>query len=758
MGLFETFEDDARRAVVIAQDVAREEGAFEVDARHLVVGIAAVRGTIASTVLEEAGVAVQDFPSTPSGGDVVPFTSELRRALENSLKEALQLGHKRVGTAHMLLALFSDQRFKVEGLQGSHSEIRQRLMSRMTSSPQQDRRPAMIGARRSPAHAPAGVLPRFSRDLNELASSGALLPLVGRESELMRVTQVLSRQVKSNPLLVGDPGVGKTAIVEGLAGRIVSGSAPQFLSGRRVVQLELSSLIAGSRYRGDFEERLRVVLEEARRDPSVILFIDEIHTLAGAGAAEGALDAASILKPLLARGELQLIGATTFEEYRKHLSKDAALERRFQVIEVAEPSLAEAEAMIEGLMPGLSRHHGLSFASDVSRAAVRLSARYIPGRRLPDKALDLVDEAAALLRTSSESRSEVEARDLAEVLSGWTGIPAERVSADEASRLSSMEEFLRQQVLGQSEAASVVSRALRRSRSRVGDPRRPIGSFLFVGPSGVGKTEMAKSLARFMFGSADSVVRFDMSEFAERHTVSRLVGAPPGYVGYGEGGQLTEAVRRRPYSLVLLDEAEKAHPDVFNLLLQIMEEGFVADGQGRRVDFRNVVLVMTSNLGTEGMFSPDVGFTSGKPLHEVMAARAEKEVSGFFRPELRNRLDAMVVFSPLSRGDLVDVCGVMLAELAERLSAEGYKVRFDPDIFELLVDHGFDARNGARPLRRSIQSLVEDRISDLIMDGSLTDGGSAVIRSENGRIVASVCSETSSSQDRSLEGVSCEHA
>src|ERR687895_264261 len=689
----------------------------------------------------------------------------------------MQLGHNYIGTEHILLGLIREG----EGvaaqvlvkLGADLGRVRQQVIQLLSG---------YSGAKESPGggggETPSGslVLDQFGRNLTQLARENTLDPVIGREKEIERVMQVLSRRTKNNPVLIGEPGVGKTAIVEGLAQRIVKGEVPETITGKQLYTLDLGALVAGSRYRGDFEERLKKVLKEIRTRGDIILFIDELHTLVGAGAAEGAIDAASILKPMLARGELQTIGATTLEEYRKHLEKDVALERRFQPIKVPEPTVSHTIDILKGLRDRYEAHHRVHITDQGLVAAANLADRYISDRYLPDKAIDLIDEAGSRLRIrrmsappeyrevedkiadvrrkkeeaieqqdfelaahfrddekrlmeersaketewraeQGESYAEVDEEEIAEVLSSWTGIPVTSLTEEETAKLLRMEEELHKRIVGQHDAIQAVSRSIRRTRAGLKDPKRPAGSFIFLGPSGVGKTESAKALAEFMFGDEAALIQLDMSEYMEKHTVSRLVGSPPGYVGYEEGGQLTEAVRRRPYSVVLLDEIEKAHPDVFNTLLQILEDGRLTDAQGKTVDFKNTVIIMTSNLGTQGLRKPAMGFgqATGELTYEKMKERVQEELKKGFRPEFLNRIDEVIVFHELSRDEVKSIVDLMIKRVASQLESQDVGIELTDASKEHLARKGYDPALGARPLRRAIQRLVEDPISEKIL-------------------------------------------
>ncbi|HEV3226241.1 MAG TPA: ATP-dependent Clp protease ATP-binding subunit [Acidimicrobiales bacterium] len=791
--MFERFTDRARRVVVLAQEEARLLNHNYIGTEHILLGLIHEGEGVAAKALESLGISLEAVRSqveeiigqggsSPSGH--IPFTPRAKKVLELSLREALQLGHNYIGTEHILLGLIREG----EGvaaqvlvkLGADLSRVRQQVIQLLSgySGPggQSEKAGATPGG--SGQETPSGslVLDQFGRNLTQQAREKKLDPVIGRHREIERVMQVLSRRTKNNPVLVGDPGVGKTAIVEGLAQKIVSNDVPETLRGKQLYTLDLGALVAGSRYRGDFEERLKKVLKEIRTRGDIILFIDELHTLVGAGAAEGAIDAASILKPMLARGELQTIGATTLDEYRKHLEKDAALERRFQKITVDEPTVAHTIEILKGLRDRYEAHHRVTITDQALVAAANLADRYISDRHLPDKAIDLIDEAGSRLRikrmetppdykelensiaqvqqqkkeaveaqrfeeagklrdrekellTEKESKEaeikasgvdlfdEVDEEAIAEVLSVWTGIPVYKLTEEETQKLLRMEDELHKRVIGQEQAIKSVSQAIRRTRAGLKDPKRPSGSFIFLGPSGVGKTELAKTLAEFLFGDEQSLIALDMSEYMEKHTVSRLVGSPPGYVGYEEGGQLTEAVRRKPFSVVLFDEIEKAHPDVFNTLLQILEEGRLTDAQGRSVDFRNTVLIMTSNLGTADLRKANVGF--GKADEAVSYERMKEKVNDalkqHFRPEFLNRIDETIVFHELSKDEVIQIVDLMMRRVGLQLEGQGIGIELTQDAKQLLADRGYDPTLGARPLRRAIQRLVEDPLSERLL-------------------------------------------
>src|SRR5580765_1135329 len=813
--MFERFTDRARRVVVLAQEEARLLNHSYIGTEHILLGLIHEGEGVAAKALESLSISLEAVRnqveeiigqggSSPSGH--IPFTPRAKKVLELSLREALQLGHNYIGTEHILLGLIREG----EGvaaqvlvkLGADLSRVRQQVIQLLSGyqGPQGGKEAA--GAAPGSASAAAGqaessgqgslVLDQFGRNLTQLAREKKLDPVIGRMREMERVMQVLSRRTKNNPVLIGEPGVGKTAIVEGLAQSIVEGTVPETLHAKQLYTLDLGALVAGSRYRGDFEERLKKVLKEIRTRGDIILFIDELHTLVGAGAAEGAIDAASILKPMLARGELQTIGATTLDEYRKHLEKDAALERRFQPIKVEEPTVVQTIEILKGLRERYESHHRVSITDQAIVAAANLADRYISDRHLPDKAIDLIDEAGSRLRirrmqappdykeledeiasVRNEKEAAIEAQQferaaslrdrekelleqrsakevefqaegvdlfnevteesIAEVLALWTGIPVYKLTEEETAKLLRMEDELHKRVIGQEPAIRAVSQAIRRTRAGLKDPRRPSGSFIFLGPTGVGKTELAKTLAEFLFGDDDALIALDMSEYMEKHTVSRLVGSPPGYVGYEEGGQLTEAVRRKPFSVVLFDEIEKAHPDVFNTLLQILEEGRLTDSQGRSVDFRNTVLIMTSNLGTADLRKANVGFGKSDEAvsYEKMKEKVNDALKQHFRPEFLNRIDETIVFHELSREEVVSMVDLMTKRLAGQLEGQALGLEITQSAKVFLAERGYDPTLGARPLRRAIQRLVEDSLSERILTKQFRAGEIVVVDTED---------------------------
>jgi len=807
--VFERFTDRARRVVVLAQEEARLLNHNYIGTEHILLGLIHEGEGVAAKALESLGISLEAVRqqveeiigqggSSPSGH--IPFTPRAKKVLELSLREALQLGHNYIGTEHILLGLIREG----EGvaaqvlvkLGADLSRVRQQVIQLLSGYPGSGTQPQAGGEKAgatsggSGGETPSGslVLDQFGRNFTQLARDKKLDPVIGRDRETERMMQVLSRRTKNNPVLVGEPGVGKTAIVEGLAQAIAADQVPETLKDKQLYTLDLGALVAGSRYRGDFEERLKKVLKEIKTRGDIILFIDEIHTLVGAGAAEGAIDAASILKPMLARGELQTIGATTLDEYRKHLEKDAALERRFQKVLVEEPSVAHTIEILKGLRERYEQHHRVTITDQALVAAANLADRYISDRFLPDKAIDLIDEAGSRLRIRRmqtppdyreieselsevvrQKKEAVESQDfeaagelrdrekellarkeekdlemkasgvdlfdevdeeaIAEVLSLWTGIPVYKLTEEETAKLLHMEDELHKRVIGQQDAIKAVSQAIRRTRAGLKDPKRPSGSFIFLGPSGVGKTELAKTLAEFLFGDDQAMISLDMSEYMEKHTVSRLVGSPPGYVGYEEGGQLTEAVRRKPFSVVLFDEIEKAHPDVFNTLLQILEEGRLTDSQGRSVDFRNTVLIMTSNLGTADLRKANVGFSKRDEAvtYERMKEKVNEALKAHFRPEFLNRIDDVIVFHELSQDEVIQIVDLMMERVTTQMAAQGMGLEITPAAKVFLGEKGYDPTLGARPLRRAIQRLVEDPLSERLLWKEFRAGQTIVV-------------------------------
>jgi ATP-dependent Clp protease ATP-binding subunit ClpC len=799
--MFERFTDRARRVVVLAQEEARMLNHNYIGTEHILLGLIHEGEGVAAKALESLGISLEAVrqqveeiigqgQQAPSGH--IPFTPRAKKVLELSLREALQLGHNYIGTEHILLGLIREG----EGvaaqvlvkLGADLNRVRQQVIQLLSGY--QGKEPATSGGPAEGTPSTSLVLDQFGRNLTAAAREGKLDPVIGREKEIERVMQVLSRRTKNNPVLIGEPGVGKTAVVEGLAQDIVNGDVPETLKDKQLYTLDLGALVAGSRYRGDFEERLKKVLKEIRTRGDIILFIDEMHTLVGAGAAEGAIDAASILKPMLARGELQTIGATTLDEYRKHIEKDAALERRFAPIQVQAPDVPHTVEILKGLRDRYESHHRVSITDGALEAAARLSDRYISDRQLPDKAIDLIDEAGSRLRirrmtappdlrefderiadVRREKESAIDSQDfekaaalrdqekrllaekvererewkagdldivaevdeklIGEVLALMTGIPVSDLTEDDIARLLRMEDELHKRVIGQEQAIKALSKSIRRTRAGLKDPKRPSGSFIFAGPSGVGKTELSKTLAEFLFGDEDALIALDMSEFSERHTASRLFGSPPGYVGYEEGGQLTEKVRRKPFSVVLFDEVEKAHPDIFNSLLQVLEEGRLTDAQGRVVDFKNTVIIMTTNLGSRDVskgqtlgFAPDDD-TEG--AYERMKAKVQQELKQHFRPEFLNRIDDVIVFHQLTESEIIEIVDLMVASLEKRLEEQNMAIELTPAAKALLAHRGYDNALGARPLRRTLQRDIEDPLAEKLLFGDLTPGSIVLV-------------------------------
>ncbi|MDH6283667.1 ATP-dependent Clp protease ATP-binding subunit [Prescottella agglutinans] len=796
--MFERFTDRARRVVVLAQEEARMLNHNYIGTEHILLGLIHEGEGVAAKSLESLGISLEGVRSqveeiigqgqqAPSGH--IPFTPRAKKVLELSLREALQLGHNYIGTEHILLGLIREG----EGvaaqvlvkLGADLNRVRQQVIQLLSGY--QGKEPAEAGGSRGEAGTPSTslVLDQFGRNLTQAALEGKLDPVIGRSKEIERVMQVLSRRTKNNPVLIGEPGVGKTAVVEGLAQAIVNGEVPETLKDKQLYTLDLGSLVAGSRYRGDFEERLKKVLKEINTRGDIILFIDELHTLVGAGAAEGAIDAASILKPKLARGELQTIGATTLDEYRKYIEKDAALERRFQPVQVGEPTVEHTIEILKGLRDRYEAHHRVSITDSALVAAATLADRYINDRFLPDKAIDLIDEAGARMRirrmtappdlrefddkiadARREKESAIDAQDfekaanlrdkekqlvaqraerekqwrsgdldviaevddeqIAEVLGNWTGIPVFKLTEEETTRLLRMEEELHKRIIGQEDAVKAVSKAIRRTRAGLKDPKRPSGSFIFAGPSGVGKTELSKALANFLFGEDDALIQIDMGEFHDRFTASRLFGAPPGYVGYEEGGQLTEKVRRKPFSVVLFDEIEKAHQEIYNTLLQVLEDGRLTDGQGRTVDFKNTVLIFTSNLGTSDISKAvGLGFSAGtgsESNYERMKLKVHDELKKHFRPEFLNRIDDIIVFHQLTQNEIIQMVDLMISRVEAQLKNKDMDIELTEQAKSLLAKRGFDPVLGARPLRRTIQREIEDQLSEKILFNELTPG------------------------------------
>ncbi len=801
------FTERARNVLNLAHESAAELGHGYVGSEHILLGLAADGGGAAAKILRKAGMdealiraSIEKLVGRGESSDttVQGLTPRAKRIIELAIMDATRLGHSYVGTEHLLMGILRETDSVAARILTASGADLNRLYTELINMFDRGVR-AGAAERGATRHPETKTLDQFSRDLTVMAAKGQLDPVIGREREVARVIQILSRRTKNNPVLIGEPGVGKTAIAEGLAQKIVSGDVPEDLRGKRVVSLDLTGMVAGTKYRGDFEERIKAALDEVKKAGDVILFIDELHTIVGAGAAEGAIDASNILKPALSRGEIQAIGATTLNEYRKYIEKDAALERRFQPVQVDEPTEDESVEILRGLRDKYEAHHKLKIADEALVAAVKLSRRYINDRYLPDKAIDLVDEAASRVRMeelrlppdlktlegeaaalSAEKESAVQnqdferaaklrdaerakraeleevrkkwsegklgsgkrvtAEDIAAVVAGWTGIPVTTLTEDEGERLLKMEETLHRRVIGQDEAVAAVSRAIRRGRVGLKDPQRPIGSFLFLGPTGVGKTELCRALAEAMFGDENAMVRIDMSEYMEKHTVSKLIGSPPGYVGYDEGGQLTEKVRRHPYCVVLFDEIEKAHEDVYNIMLQIMEDGRLTDSQGRRVDFRNTVIVMTSNVGARNLTekAKTLGFSSGDGEEAATDGRIREAVMAdlkrTFKPEFLNRVDETIVFHQLTRDEIRKICENMLKVISKRVEAMGLRLEVTDAALTRLSEEGFDPAYGARPLRRKLQSAVEDAVAEGVLDGALKPGCTALVDLEDGKI------------------------
>lgn len=803
------FTPQAQAAIEYAEQIMMEFRHGYLGTEHLLVGLIHVKDSVSQKALEEYGIAEEDIldkikeiigMGTTALTTPKDFTPRVKRIFEVSAQLAKQLGTPGIGTEHLLVALLKEKTCVavklLEALGVNTNKLLTALVD-MLGGGNQKTEGSFASTKQDvqPGKSTTPTLDKYSRDLTQLAREEKFDPIIGRETEIERVIQILSRRTKNNPCLVGEPGVGKTAVVEGLAQKIISGNIPELLKDRRVVSLDLSSMISGTKYRGEFEERINKVLEEVKLASNVILFIDELHTIIGAGAAEGAMDASNILKPSLARGEIQLVGATTLDEYRKHIEKDAALERRFQPVQVEEPTEEQTIEILKGIKDKYEVHHQVQITNDAIIAAVKLSSRYIADRYLPDKAIDLLDEASSKVRLRAytspanikdleeelarlsrqkeeaiiseeyekagqikqreneikekiaDAKVEWEAKhtksnqvvsedEIADVVSSWTHIPVKRLAEEEFERLQSMEKILHERVIGQEEAITAVSKAVRRGRVGLKDPNRPIGSFLFLGPTGVGKTELTKALAEAIFGDENAMIRIDMSEYMEKHTVSKLIGSPPGYVGYDEGGQLTEKVRRKPYSVVLFDEIEKAHPDVFNVLLQILDDGHITDSRGRRINFKNTIIIMTSNIGARNIIEPKkLGFISYEDVaksYEDMKKNVIEEVKRIFRPEFLNRIDEMIVFHPLSTDHIRSIADVMIKKLMERISKNiGIEIQLTRETLDFLATKGYNQAYGARPLRRTIQTYIEDRLSDEILEGKLKEGDKVVVNVEN---------------------------
>ena len=807
--MFERFTEKAIKVIMLAQEEARRLGHNFVGTEQILLGLIGEGTGVAAKVLKSMGVNLKDarievekIIGRGSGFVAVeiPFTPRAKRVLELSLEEARQLGHNYIGTEHLLLGLIREGEGVaarvLENLGVDLSKVRTQVIRMLGET-------AEVSAGGSQGRTKTPTLDEFGANLTQMAGEGKLDPVVGRQTEIERVIQILGRRTKNNPVLIGEPGVGKTAIAEGLAQRITNGDIPDILEEKRVVTLDIGLLVAGTKYRGEFEERLKKIMDEIRSAGNVILVIDEVHTLIGAGAAEGAIDAANILKPALARGELQCIGATTLDEYRKHIERDAALERRFQPVMVGEPSVDETIEILHGLRDRYEQHHKLKIEDEALEAAAKLSDRYISDRYLPDKAIDLIDEAGSRVRLinsqlppaakeldkelrqllkekdnavrsqdfdragelrdremeikaeirsiaqtkkaesdSGEDSPSVTEEDIAQIVASWTGVPVNKLTESESEKLLHMEDTLHQRLVGQDEAVKAISRAIRRARVGLKNPNRPIASFVFSGPTGVGKTELAKSLAAYFFGSEDAMIRLDMSEFMERHTVSKLIGSPPGYVGYNEGGQLTEAVRRRPYTVVLFDEIEKAHPDVFNMLLQILEDGRLTDAKGRTVDFKNTLLIMTSNIGSKviekggGGLGFDFEENQAESQYNRIRSLVNEELKQYFRPEFLNRLDEIIVFRQLTKDEVKQISDILLKEVFGRLTEQGITLEVTDRFKERLVEEGYNPSYGARPLRRAIMRLLEDTLAEEILSGRLGEGDTAVVDvDDSGKVV-----------------------
>ena len=744
----EKFTEKAEGAIEQARLAAFGLGHSYVGTEHLLLGILRERAGLGARILRDRGLSehcLKDAISRANGtGEPgVPtqgLTKHAWQAIEKAASDAARLGHSYIGTEHLLLGILRQpdcggaRALAAAGL--SVNDIYTDILAVFGTGSFKPRSQPPVQPKATVKHSETRVLDQYSRDLTMLAASGSFDPVIGRDEEIRRSVQILSRRSKNNPVLIGEPGVGKTAVAEGIAAYIAGSDAPDSMAGKRLVALDLPALLAGTKYRGDFEERVKAVLKDVKKAGDVILFIDEMHTMIGAGSAEGAIDAANILKPALGRGEVQIIGATTPEEYRRHIEKDAALERRFQPVKIAEPSRSDSLKMLGAVRQSLEKHHGVKISDAALTAAVDLSARYINDRFLPDKAIDLADEAAAHIRVSGGGL--VTAEDIAGIVSMWTGIPVANLSADETKRLCNMESILHRRVIGQNEAVTAVSRAIRRGRVGLSDPDRPIGSFLFLGPTGVGKTELCRALAEAVFGESEAMIRLDMSEYMEKHAVSKLIGSPPGYVGYEDGGQLTERVRRKPWSVVLFDEIEKAHEDVWGILLQIMDDGRLTDSAGRVVSFRNTIIVMTSNVGAKSISDgrPRMGFTpDGGDEAQLMRARINEELRRTFKPEFLNRIDETIVFRRLSRAEIRSIAERMLLTVAERFKALGMTLSVPDQVVDFLAERGYDEKYGARPLRRAIRSMIEDKAAELMLTDSLGCGDTVQARIDGNELI-----------------------
>ena len=744
----EKFTEKAEGAIEQARLAAFGLGHSYVGTEHLLLGILRERAGLGARILRDRGLSEHSLkdaisrangtgePGVPTQG----LTKHAWQAIEKAASDAARLGHSYIGTEHLLLGILRQpdcggaRALAAAGL--SVNDIYTDILAVFGTGSFKPRSQPPVQPKATVKHSETRVLDQYSRDLTMLAASGSFDPVIGRDEEIRRSVQILSRRSKNNPVLIGEPGVGKTAVAEGIAAYIAGSDAPDSMAGKRLVAFDLPALLAGTKSRGDFEERVKAVLKDVKKAGDVILFIDEMHTMIGAGSAEGAIDAANILKPALGRGEVQIIGATTPEEYRRHIEKDAALERRFQPVKIAEPSRGDSLKMLGAVRQSLEKHHGVKISDAALTAAVDLSARYINDRFLPDKAIDLADEAAAHIRVSGGGL--VTAEDIAAVVSLWTGIPVANLSADETKRLRNMESILHRRVIGQNEAVTAVSRAIRRGRVGLSDPNRPIGSFLFLGPTGVGKTELCRALAEAVFGESDAMIRLDMSEYMEKHAVSKLIGSPPGYVGYEDGGQLTERVRRKPWSVVLFDEIEKAHEDVWGILLQIMDDGRLTDSAGRVVSFRNTIIVMTSNVGAKSISDgrPRMGFTpDGGDEAQLMRTRINEELRRTFKPEFLNRIDETIVFRRLSRAEIRSIAERMLLTVAERFKALGMTLSVPDQVVDFLAERGYDEKYGARPLRRAIRSMIEDKAAELMLTDSLGRGDTVQARIDGNELI-----------------------
>lgn len=815
--MMQRFTDDAQKVLTLAQEAALELGHDYVGTEHVLIGLTKVKNSVAAKALKELGIvtenifeAVEDHVGRGNKkATSIYMTPRVKYILELAVQMANRMNHNYVGTEHILLGLLSDGSGVAAAILQSMDVRTNDVVDAIRNILGSNSKGHNDGQEGSNGDGELGDLSDFATDLNEYAKQGKIDPVIGRDIEIQRVIQILSRRTKNNPVLIGEPGVGKTAIAEGLAQRIVTGNVPEILRNKRIISLSIGAMLAGAKYRGEFEERLKKAIDEVQQHDDMIIFIDEIHTLVGAGATEGAMDAANILKPALARGEFQVIGATTLDEYKKHIEKDAALERRFQPVQVGEPNEEDALEILKGLRDRYEAFHKAKITDEALKAAVSLSSRYITDRFLPDKAIDVVDEAASKVRMQvfstapdvkaleerlkvvknekeaavtsqdfekaaklrdeektlvkdiddkksaakeeSDQKLVVTEDDIAAVVAQWTGIPVAKIAEEESKTLLHLEEALHKRVIGQDDAVTAVAKAVRRARAGLKDPKRPIGSFLFLGPTGVGKTELARALASSLFGDESAMIRLDMSEYMEKHTVSRLVGAPPGYVGYEEGGQLTDAVRRKPYSVILLDEVEKAHADFFNILLQVLDDGRLTDSQGRTVDFRNTVIIMTSNLGAKALHknSPELGFLAPKKSessinqsNSIDFKEAKKSVMDavkrHFRPEFLNRIDEMIVFQPLTEEDLQQIVSILMSDVTKRLKERELQLEITAEAMQLLVKEGSDFTMGARPLKRAIQRLIEDPVSDLILKGDATEGKTIKADVKDNEIVVSV--------------------